>query len=88
MQKIQLFLREDQKAALKSISARTGKKRSALIRSGIDLLIERANRENTDWREATRAAAGIWRDRTDIDEVGETFRAAVRRRFSSAHDRG
>lgn len=64
MRKIQVFLREDQKVALKSIAARTGRKQSDLIRSGADLLIDRAEHEDADWRAATRAAAGMWHDRT------------------------
>lgn len=82
MQKTQVFLREDQKAALKAISARTGKRQSDLIRRGVDLLIDRAEREDADWREATRSAAGLWQDRTDLDQLTESFRAAARRRFS------
>jgi len=67
MQKIQVFLREDQKAALKSISARTGQKQSDLIRKGIDLVIDSAERQEADWREVTRAVAGLWRDRTNVN---------------------
>lgn len=87
MQKIQLFLREDQKAALTSLSARTGERRSALIRKGVDLLIDQAERGAADWREATRAAAGIWKDRTDADEASKALRKAARRRFSPVYDK-
>lgn len=87
MQKVQVFLRMDQKAALKSIAARTGAKRSDLIRRGVDLLIDRAAREDADWREATRAAAGVWGDRTDIEELRGELRAAAKRRFMSVDDR-
>ena len=86
MQKIQVFLREDQKSALKSISARTGQKQSDLIRKSVDLLIDRMKREDVDWREATRSAAGMWKDRTDLEEVGQKLRAAAMRRFPSVYE--
>jgi len=87
MQKIQVFLREDQKAALKSISAHTAQKQSDLIRKGIDLLIEQAKREDIDWREATHAAAGIWKDRTDLGDISREFRTRVKRRFPSVYEK-
>ena len=87
MQKIQVFLREDQKAALKSIAARTGKKQSDLIRKSVDLLIDRAEREDVDWREATRTAAGSWKDRTDLEDLARELRTAAKRRFSSVYRR-
>jgi len=86
MQKIQVFLREDQKAALKSISARTGQKQSDLIRKGIDLVIDSAERQEADWREVTRAVAGLWRDRTDIEELQQSLRTAAKRRFGDLYN--
>jgi hypothetical protein len=85
MQKIQVFLREDQKTALKSLSARTGVRQSDLVRQGVDLLLEGASRRTTDWREATRAAAGLWRERNDLEAVNEDLRAQVRRRFPAVY---
>jgi hypothetical protein len=87
MQRIQVFLREDQKVALNSISARTGQKQSDLIRRGVDMLIDNAEREEADWREATRAAAGMWRDRADLDELSRSLRDAAKRRFAPLYDR-
>jgi hypothetical protein len=85
MQKIQVFLREDQKTALRSIARRTGHKQSDLIRKSVDLLIDRIKGENADWRESTRAAAGLWKDRKDLEEHDREFRAAAKRRFSSIY---
>lgn len=87
VQKIQVFLREDQKTALKSLSARTGVRQSDLVRQGVDLLLEGASRRTTDWREATRAAAGLWRDRKDLDAINEEVRASFRRRFPAVYGR-
>jgi len=82
MRKTQVFLREDQKAALKSIAARTGRRQSELIRKGVDLVIAETKREQADWREVTRSVAGMWADRTDLDDVSHAFRSAAKRRFS------
>lgn len=87
MQKIQVFLREDQKTGLKSLSARTGVRQSDLVRQGVDLLLEGASQRTTDWREATRAAAGVWRERADLDAIDEELRASVKRRFPAAYGR-
>ena len=87
MQKIQVFLREDQKAALKSLSARTGLRQSDLVRQGVDLLLENAARRATDWREATRMAAGIWRDRDDLDATHDELRKSLRDRFPGIYPR-
>lgn len=86
MQKIQVFLREDQKAALKSISVRTAQTQSDLIRKGVDLLIERATHEDVDWRAATRAAAGIWKNRTDLEDLSRKLRAAAKRRLAAVYE--
>jgi hypothetical protein len=87
MRKVQVFLREDQKAALKVMAARTGKRQSDLIRKGVDLLIDEAHSENADWRQVTRDVAGIWKDRSDLDDIVRGFRTAVKRRFSSVYGR-
>ncbi len=87
VQKIHVFLREDQKAALKSLSARTGVRQSDLVRQGVDLLLQGAARQATDWREATRMAAGLWRDREDLETKGEELRKSLRSRFPTVYRR-
>lgn len=88
MQKIQAFLRPDQKAALKRVSARTGRKQSDLIREGVDLVIEKSKGEKEDWREALLAAAGMWKDRTDLDDFYKELRARIRRRLPHVYKDG
>lgn len=85
VRKVQVFLRDDQKAALKRVAARTGRKQSDLIRAGVDLVLESDRLESAGWREATRAAAGIWRDRTDLDEASRAMREAAKKRFKSVY---
>jgi hypothetical protein len=88
LQKIQVFLRDDQKAALKSLSTRTGARQSDLVRRGVDLLLEEGARKDLDWREATRAAAGLWRDREDLQANVAELRKAMKRRLPATYDRG
>jgi len=85
VQKIQVFLRDDQKAALKSLSAQTGMRQSDLIRQGVDLLLQSEALQARDWREAMRAVVGMWRDRDDLDETSEKFRRSLRSRFPSVY---
>ena len=87
MRKIQVFLREDQKAALKSLSMQTGARQSDLVRQGVDLLLEGAARPTTDWREETRLAAGLWRDHEGVEAAAEGLRKSVKKRFRSVYDR-
>lgn len=86
MQKIQVFLREDQKAALKALSARTGTRQSDLVRQGVDLLLRTAAEQNEDWRKVTCAVAGLWRDRDGIG--AEDVRRAFKRRFPDVYRQG
>ncbi len=87
LQKIQVFLRDDQKAALKSLTMRTGARQSELVRRAVDLLLEERTRKDPDWREATRAVAGVWRDHEDPEAAVAELRKATRRRFPRICDR-
>lgn len=77
MQKIQVFLRDDQKQALKRMSARTGARQSDLVRRSVDLLLQSEKENSEDWREATRAAVGIWkgRDPSEFDALRDALKA-------------
>lgn len=87
MDKIQVFLRQDQKSALKSLARRLGLRQSDLVRRGVDLLIDKAAQGDNDWREATRAAAGLWRDRTDIEELSRELRRRAGSRLPHVYER-
>lgn len=87
MEKIQVFLREDQKIALRSLARRLGLHQSDLVRRGVDLVIDKAGQDDSDWREATRAVAGLWRDRTDIDELSQELRRRASKRLSRVYER-
>lgn len=84
LRKAQVFLREDQKAALQRLSRRTGRKQSELIRHGVDLAIAEAETHGLqqveakapsgDWKQAWLSAAGVWADRDDLDELYANMR--------------
>jgi len=80
MQRAQVFLRDDQKKSLRTIAARTGRKQSDLIRSGVDLLIEKEKQRVQDWKSALINARGIWKDRDDVGTVQEKIRDGLNRR--------
>jgi hypothetical protein len=84
MIKMQVFLREDQKAALRTMSARTGKRESDLVRQGVDLMLEKGKSQKDDWKKATLAAAGIWKDR-DMTWHKE-LRERSKRRFAYLYE--
>lgn len=82
MQKIQVFLREDQRAALKALASRTGQKQSDLIRRSVDKFLEDGAREDRNWRQAAQLISGLWRDRGDLAPLDD-FRESVKRRFGA-----
>ncbi len=83
MQKIQVFLRKDQKEALKALAARTGTGQSDLVRQGVDLLLRTKSEQDVDWRRATHDIAGLWRDRKNF--AGEQLRRQIKKRFSDTY---
>lgn len=64
MQRTQIYLTDDEHAAIRQIGLRTGRTQSALIREAIDRFIE-TNRPTAD-QDRRMAAFGLWRDREDI----------------------
>ncbi len=92
MRKAQVLLREDQTAELERVSRQTGRKKSELIRRGVDLALAEAVGteaaakavpavpEMPDWKKVWLDAAGIWKDRDDLDEMRDSLRAANQRR--------
>ncbi len=82
MQRSQVFLRDDQKNSLRTISARTGLKQSDLIRRGVDLIIEKEQQQVKNWKKALIQARGIWKDR---DDPGFS-QAEIRRDLKKRHE--
>lgn len=57
MHKTQVFIRDDQYEVLQDLIQVTGKKQSALIREGIDLIIKNIQQKQT-WKEKTMSLSG------------------------------
>lgn len=76
----QFFIREEQEKQLKAIADREGVSFAELVRQGIDLVLARdeaAAAKDDSWKEGFRQARGMWKDRTDLDEL---YRKARERR--------
>ncbi len=76
----QLMLTGEQNTRLKRIAAATSRSEGELVREAIDEWLSRQEADEQDWKDAWRQAAGIWADRTDIDEIMAERRAARGRR--------
>ncbi len=84
MRKHQVFLKDEQTAALKRVARTTGRKQSEIIRRGVDLAVKEADEAPpADWRRATQAASGIWKDHADIDAMRDDMQARYRKRLDA-----
>lgn len=74
MVRMQIYLTEKQRAALRNLARQTGKKQSELIRRAIDDFIDRY--QPRDRLAIMEQAWGIWKDRDDLPDF-----QALRREF-------
>jgi hypothetical protein len=72
MERTQIYIRSDQREALKAIANRTGQSLSELIRAAINAYIADYGAE--DRQEIMRRTAGMWADREDLPEFFEELR--------------
>jgi len=79
MVRTQIYLTEEEKETLQSISKETGKTQSELIRTAIERFI--VDVEPRDRLSLLRQARGIWRDRMDLPDLLE-LRRELDRRFN------
>jgi hypothetical protein len=80
MIRTQIYLTEQERAALYDLSAATGKPQSEIIRGAVDDLLARSCKARRD--DVLNQAAGLWKDRDDLPDF-----AAVRRQWDRG-DRG
>lgn len=80
MQKAQVFLTEEQKSALKEAAAATGRKQSEIIRRGVDLAIAECENKKGHWQASLKKAAGLWKERDDVEQTIADNRARWRER--------
>jgi len=77
----QLFITAEQKRRIKTRAALTGMSEGEIIRRGIDReLAEETKAGEGDWKDAWRQAAGMWKDRNDIDAFYADRRKRRRKR--------
>ena len=72
MERTQIYLRRDQREALKAMAERTGQSLSEIIRAAIDAYV--ADNWVEDRQELMHRAAGMWADREDLPEFFEELR--------------
>ena len=81
MVRTQVFITAEQKRKLKARAAATGVAVAELIRAGIDRELENNSAQaESDWKDAWRQAAGMWKDRDDLDEFYAERRKQRRKR--------
>lgn len=85
MQRIQVFLHEEQFTALKQLANFSGITQSDLIRQGIDLLLNRNKQQAQDWKQAARQVYGVWQDHTDLADTQQQIRQALNTRLARIH---
>jgi len=66
MIRTQVYLTPEQVEALRSISRRSGRKQSELIRDALDTFVDSHRDEGRD--EILSRSAGMWKDRADLPD--------------------
>jgi len=67
MERTQIYLTAQERAALRTIARRLGGSQSAVIRMAIDRFIDHEDPRRR--RELMHGAAGLWKDRRDLPDV-------------------
>ena len=75
MQRTQIYLTDDEQAAIRQLSVRTGATQSALIRTAIDQFITQNNQAASSTKRMV--AFGMWQDHVDLSSL-ETLRSEER----------
>ena len=81
MVRTQIYLTEDEQAALRNLAVQTGQTQSALIRQAIDRFI--AQRQPRERKTLLQQAKGMWRDREDLPDF-RAIRKEMDRRLSGS----
>lgn len=81
MQRVQVFLHEDQYAALKKIAHFSGIAQSDLIRQGVDLIIKNKASQQQSWKQVARQIAGVWQDHDELETTQQLLRQRLKQRM-------
>ncbi len=65
----QLLLTREQNASLKAAAAATSRSEGDLVREAIDQWLASQKADEDDWKNGLRQLCGMWKDRTDLDEL-------------------
>lgn len=76
MFRTQIYLTDDERAGLEVVAETTGKCQSALIREAVDQLLARHSGQVRE--QALAAAAGMWKDRSDLPDFESVRRSMDR----------
>lgn len=68
MVRTQIYLTEAERQALRSLSRRTGRTQSQLVREAVDRFIAQA--ERVDRRSLLKQMRGLWQKRDDLLDLG------------------
>jgi Ribbon-helix-helix domain len=80
MRRTQVYLSEKQHTKLARLSRKTKLGKSELIRRAVDQLTI-SSEVMPDWKEAILSAAGIWKDRPEVEDELKQVRAEMDRSF-------
>lgn len=81
MQRIQVFLHEEQYTALKNLAHLSGVAQSDLIRQGVDLLLKSKKQKQQSWKQAANQIAGVWQDHADLLDTRQRIRQTLNTRM-------
>jgi hypothetical protein len=73
MIRTQVYLTEEERIGLEAVAGATGKRQSELIRDAVDLFLDQSQGQVRDV--ALKAAAGMWKDRSDLPDFEATRRS-------------
>lgn len=75
----QLLITPDQNSKLAAIAAELARPESEIVREALDEWFKKQAEGVADWKSALRQASGIWKDRTDLEDLMPRLRQSWNR---------
>ncbi|MBN1654152.1 MAG: CopG family transcriptional regulator [Deltaproteobacteria bacterium] len=79
MFRTQVYLTEDERKRLRERAKRLGRSQSELLREAVDQYLDRDSDSET--RKAFEDVIGMWKDRSDLDDLYDNLRKASKKRL-------